>query len=102
MPSSRRLAQLVSHIDCDEGRQPPPLAARGAGMPALVGGLLSPAQVEAYVRDGFVVCSGLIPSPIVDAAVDSMWAQMAGPPKPLEKVRLASTFSLATHCLIQI
>ena len=85
MPSTRRLAQLVSHIGCDEGRQLAPLAGRAAGVSALVGGLLSPAQVEAYVRDGFVVCSGLISSPVVNAAVESMWNQMGGPPKPLEK-----------------
>jgi hypothetical protein len=41
-------------------------------------------QVESYIRDGFVVCSGLIPGAIVDAAVDAIWEQMAAAPKPLE------------------
>ncbi len=98
-PSQRRLAHLVAEIGFDERRRRrrsssssgggvrlllgSPVAV--AGTSSLAGGLLSPSQVEAYVRDGFVVCSGLIPGPIVDAAVESMWCQMAGPPKPIEK-----------------
>ena len=42
------------------------------------------AQVEAYVRDGFVV-SGLIPEPVTAAAAASLWEQIAGPPRPTEK-----------------
>lgn len=41
-------------------------------------------QVESYIRDGFVVCSGLVPGAIVSTAVDAMWEQMSGPPKPLD------------------
>ena len=100
MSSERRLRQLESHFShCQnsdrEGASsssghemaPSVRADRPAGglTTTLVGGLLSPAQVEAYVRDGFVVCSGLIPSTVIDAAVDSLWSQMSGPPKSIEQ-----------------
>ena len=43
---------------------------------------LSAEQVQSYVNDGFVVVSGLIPEHILAAARDSIWEQMAAPPKP--------------------
>jgi|EP01046_Picozoa_sp_COSAG06_P018421 hypothetical protein len=61
----------------------PPRCAAVAGA-AVVGGLVTATELESYVRDGFVQCSGLVSAPIVDAAVDSMWEQMAGPPKTEE------------------
>lgn len=52
-----------------------------SGAASEVGGLITSSQMEAYCRDGFVLCSGLVSAPIVDAAIDSLWQQMAGPPK---------------------
>ena len=52
-----------------------------AGKPAGV----SAEQVQSYVNDGFVVVSGLIPEHILAAARDSIWEQMAAPPKPPEE-----------------
>ena len=46
---------------------------------------VSTQQVESYVRDGFVVVHGLIPEPILADARNSIWEQMAGPPKPPEE-----------------
>eukprot|EP01043_Picozoa_sp_COSAG02_P065188 COSAG02_NODE_9760_length_2118_cov_7.171867_2_plen_185_part_00 len=46
---------------------------------------VSPEQVEFYVKEGYVVINGLIPEPILAAARDSIWEQMAGPPKPPEE-----------------
>lgn len=86
MGASRRLQSLAHQLSCaDFVKQPPsPACCAEVAGAAVVGGLITAAQVESYVRDGFVLCSGLVPRAIVDAAVDSMWEQMAGPPKPLE------------------
>ena len=53
------------------------------------GSLVTPRQVEQFVRDGWVVVSGLIPAAVCSAAEDAMWAQMAGPPKPLSEDKWA-------------
>lgn len=39
-------------------------------------GLLAQEHVDDYVRDGFLVVSGLIPPAVLDAAVDCMWDVM--------------------------
>ena len=85
-PSSRRgrrLAVLGAHLSrgADEPAQ---RVGRVAGAPLVEGTSITAAQVEAYVRDGFVLCSGLVPTPVVAACEDALWAQMAGPPKPQE------------------
>ena len=89
MTSRSRLAQLASHTG-SAARSSSTLAASVAAAGGVTAGaaggpVLTGAQVEAYLRDGFVVCSGLIPEPIVAAAVDALWEQMAGPPKSLEQ-----------------
>ena len=83
----RRLARLVSHLaaGADDAGSHPGAGRVAAGPAAAYGGLLSAAQVESYCRDGFVLCSGLIEPAVLSAAVDSMWEQMAGPSKPLER-----------------
>ena len=37
------------------------------------------------MRDGFLLCSGLLPAQVVAAAEDALWEQMAGPSKPQEE-----------------
>ena len=54
------------------------------------GGEMAPQHVEQYVRDGFLLVSGLLPSAVLLAAQDEMWKQMTaenrsamgGPPLP--------------------
>lgn len=85
MTASRRLRSLIAQLHTAD-EHPPSLRAcyhEVAGA-AVVGGLVTASQLESYVRDGFVLCQGLVPEPVASAAVDSMWEQMAGPPKSLE------------------
>ena len=53
-----------------------------AASAAAVSAPFSPAQVEAYVRDGACLISGLVPAAVVESAKAAMWRQMAGPSKP--------------------
>lgn len=48
--------------------------------PCGAGGVLSSQQVAAYVRDGFLLVSGLIAEPHLSRAVDAMWRQMEARP----------------------
>lgn len=80
---SRRLSKVLSHLGMS-----PVLAVIGSPTSDLASAAatgLSAEQLESYVQDGYVVVSGLIPEPILAAARDSIWDQMAGPPKPPEE-----------------
>eukprot|EP01052_Picozoa_sp_SAG31_P029832 SAG31_NODE_3003_length_4795_cov_4.386499_6_plen_353_part_00 len=47
-------------------------------------GRVSLEHMENYCRDGFVLVRGLIAPHLVEAAVESVWRQMAGVPKSIE------------------
>jgi hypothetical protein len=81
MPEApRRLRALQRHLSGRGGALAAPVPA-AAPAAAAVPGALSAEQIEQYVDEGYVVVGGLIPEPILAAARDSIWAQMAGPPK---------------------
>jgi hypothetical protein len=59
------------------------------GAAGVGGSCVTLTQVEQYVRDGYVVVSGLLSPTVCSAAQESMWALMAGPPKPLREDKWA-------------
>ena len=61
------------------------LGAAGVG-----GSRVTPAEVEQYIRDGYVVVSDLISPAVCSAAADAVWAQMSGPPKLLTEDKWAT------------
>ena len=85
-PAGQQQQQLAHHL---ETRRAVPCGPHG---------LLAQEHVADYVRDGFLLVSGLIPPAVLDAAVDCMWDVMdrenrqswRGPPlgpraKPLDR-----------------
>ena len=100
----RRLHKLTSHTRGRELPEPRPCAAASvaarpdtamstctaSAVPCGNGGEMAPAHVETYVRDGYILVSGLLPPAVLVAAQDEMWRQMTienrsamgGPPLP--------------------
>jgi hypothetical protein len=69
---------------------PPPPPDTRCAVPVGPDGLLAREHVDAYVRDGFIAVSGLIPPAVLGPAIDCMWRVMdrenrqswRGPPLP--------------------
>ena len=80
-----RLGLLAEHIaPATNDNVAMPVGVAGVG-----GSCVTLTQVEQYVRDGYVVVSGLLSPTVCSAAQESMWAQMNGPPKPLHEDKWA-------------
>ena len=86
--AGRRLHCIALHTAAvhEERRpsgQPPRWTTRGhdtrRATPCGAGGSLSPEQVAAHVRDGFLLVSGLLGDVVLASAVDAMWTVMAEP-----------------------
>lgn len=87
---ARPAACAAAEATAPAAADPPPPPDTRRAVPVGSDGLLAQEHVDAYVRDGFLAVSGLIPPAVLGPAIDCMWRIMdrenrrswRGPPLP--------------------